>query len=104
MSENNVGGVRVERVVRQPDLFFSYDPNDGFDTHETADQAMAAAEKALDRYRNEAPDGWDEDVTGVCWGEIKQITVETERRPRTDDDICEPCLLEIIDYGLMDAD
>jgi hypothetical protein len=61
--------------------YFSYSPDDGFHAHETAEQAKAAAESALQLYRDEADgDGWDESVTEVCWGEVLQRAKETDRR------------------------
>ena len=96
-------GSNLSETVRQPFRFFSYCPDCLFDIHRTAEEAKQAAEDHLEHYRNEAGDGWSEDVTGVCWGEIKQETVETERRARTDDDMCDPEFAEIVDYGLMDV-
>ena len=96
-------GSELSDLVRQPDRFFSHCPDCGFDTHPTAEKATEAAEGHLDHFREEAGDGWSEDVTGICWGEITQEVVETERRPRTDEDMCSPEFDEIVDYGLMDA-
>lgn len=55
--------------------YFCYDPDTGFDTYETPEQAKEAAEVAIDYYRDNADEGWNEEVCGVCWGEIKQHTV-----------------------------
>ena len=56
--------------------YFAYSPETGFDTYETAAEAKGAAEESLQAYRDVADEGWDEEVTGVCWGEIKQEAVE----------------------------
>ena len=56
--------------------YFAYSPETGFDTYETSAEAKGAAEEALQAYRDVADDMWDEEVTGVCWGEIKQKAVE----------------------------
>lgn len=56
--------------------YFSYSHATGFDTYETAGEAKKAAEESLQAYRDVADDMWDEEVTGVCWGEIKQEAVE----------------------------
>lgn len=56
--------------------YFAYSHETGFDTYETADEAKKAAEESLQAYRDVADDGWDDEVTGVCWGEIKQEAVE----------------------------
>jgi hypothetical protein len=93
----------VEPMVMMPDRFFSYDPDNGFETHQTLEQAKSAAGKCLGSYRDDAHEGWADEVTGICWGEIKQIIAETERRPRTDEDNCDPDLDEFVDYKLVDA-
>lgn len=77
--------------------FFCYDPNGrGFDIFKTAEEAKAAAEKALDDERAEADEGWNEEVERIYWGEIKGHVVEIERRP------AEPGMPfdEIVDYAL----
>lgn len=102
--ETQAAGSELKATVRPPDRFFSYCPECGFDTHPTAETATLAAEDHLEHYRDKAGDGWSEDVTGICWGEIKQEVVETERRPRTDEDNCDPEFDEIVDFGLVDAD
>lgn len=57
--------------------YFCYDPETGFETHNTTEGAKQAAEDAIDYYRDHADEGWSEEVTGVCWGKILQRTVET---------------------------
>jgi hypothetical protein len=60
--------------------WFSYDPEDGLETHDTPEQAKAAAEKSLDEYRdNAAGDGWYENVEMICWGAVHGQVVETKR-------------------------
>jgi len=83
--------------------FFSYDPNDRIRFHDTAEEAKAEAESALDAYRDEAPEGWDENTDEVCWGEVKEQVQETMRRPydpERDHDIDGDCT-EVIDYALL---
>jgi hypothetical protein len=84
--------------------FFSNDPNgDGFCFHETAESAEAAAQNALDQERDAAADdeGWDESVTDICWGEIKQRAVEVERRPSTEEERLSTNHEFFYDYGLV---
>lgn len=51
--------------------FFSYDPlNDGLQFHETLEQAQNKADESLKLYRHKASDGWPEDITEICWGEV----------------------------------
>lgn len=57
--------------------YFCYDPDTGFETYNTPEGAKQAAEEAIDYYRDNADEGWNEEVCGVCWGKINQRTVET---------------------------
>ncbi len=61
--------------------WFSYDDEHGFETHATEEEARKAAAESLDMYRDDAYEGWDEGVTNVCWGRIRQCVVELSRRP-----------------------
>ena len=85
------------------DRFFRYCPNCGLDTFGTAEEAEKDADGCVDHYRDDAPDGWDEDVTQICWGEIKGHTVETERRPYDpeQDFGIDPDCECIVDYGIV---
>ena len=47
--------------------YFSYCPEDGFDTHETLEDALINANDIIPNYLDE---GWSEDVTGVFVGTI----------------------------------
>lgn len=88
--------------------YFSYCNDCGFDTHATAAEAETSADEHLDHYRDDAPDGWSDDVTAICWGEIKGTVQETERRmfdPETDiaQGICEEGV-EMVDYAVLPFD
>lgn len=85
--------------------FFSFDPEGDFELHDTAEQAQAAAQSSLDQYRDEAPDGWNENVDRVCWGEIREQVVETMRRPYDpkQDFFMDPECECVVDYGLVAA-
>lgn len=48
-------------------LFFAYCPESGFEIHETLGGALSDASDAIQNYLE---DGWSEEVTGVCVGEI----------------------------------
>lgn len=84
--------------------YFSYCPEDGIELHETAEQAAEAAQYYLDQEREEACEGWADNVDQICWGELKQRVVETMRRPRTDEDtfISSDCDT-VVDYDLIDV-
>ena len=77
--------------------FFSYDPDDGFELHATADEAKERAQGAIDLYREEASDGWPEEVDGVCWGEVRQQATERDTTAETGQDF------ETCEYDLADA-
>jgi hypothetical protein len=64
-----------------PDRYFSHD-GETYTTHATEAEAQAEAQKAIDWWRDEADEGWDEAVTRVCWGEIREYA---EERPDNTD-------------------
>ena len=79
--------------------FFSFDPEDGFESHDNEEDARARAEKCLARDRDIATtEGWPEQVVRICWGEIRERVAETWSRPATDDDNTD--YDEMADYGL----
>ena len=80
--------------------FFSFDPDDGFETHDTEAEAKARALGAIDLCRDNAGDpdtGWPESVDGICWGEIRQRTVERDTTAETGQDF------ETCDYDLVNV-
>lgn len=83
--------------------YFSYDPDSCFDAHESADDARKCAEETVAYYRDNAGDGWSEHVENVCWGVILSEVEETEKRPRYEDDGCNPDCEFVVDYGLTYA-
>jgi hypothetical protein len=56
--------------------YFAYDPEFGFETYATQELAEAAANKLIADYAENAAEGWDEMVSQVVWGEIKQRATE----------------------------
>lgn len=78
-------------------MFFVYDPNDGIEFYETEERAKAEAEKYIESYRDEAQEGWADEVEGVCWGEVIQHTVQTSCTPAPEGSEFD----EICDYGLQ---
>ena len=77
--------------------FFSYDPDDGFEFHDTEDAAKDRAQAAIDLYREDASEGWAEEVDRVCWGEVRQQAKERDTTAETGQDF------ETCDYELADA-
>ena len=80
--------------------YFSYDPNgDGFTIHNNADEAQKAAENALaEEEKNCVDQGWSDEVTQICWGEIIQHVTESNRRPSDNKQFS-----EYVDYNLVKA-
>jgi hypothetical protein len=65
--------------------FFLYDPDgDGFMFFATAEERDQAAPGVISEYSD---DGWSEEVTGVCAGELTATTHQTgvEHKPRRED-------------------
>ncbi len=92
----------------KPQWFFAWDPVNGdFDTFATVEEAAACAEKHLDWARDEAPDGWPEDTTGICYGQILGEVIESERRAVTDEDRSnlgiEAYIDELVNYELVEV-
>jgi hypothetical protein len=64
-----------------PYKYFSYDYEDGFEFHKTQDEAIKRATLLLEYYRDNSGDGWNEDISDLCWGEIKQIATMCNIEP-----------------------
>lgn len=54
--------------------YFAYCPDSGFETFKTKEEAIKYAQDAIDWFRDEACEGWDESVEHVCWGKVIQET------------------------------
>jgi hypothetical protein len=79
--------------------FFSFDPEDGFERHETEEKARACAEKCLARDRDIATtDGWPEEVVRICWGEIRERVANVFSHEVEDED--GTSWVGVADYGL----
>ncbi|MGJ3447071.1 hypothetical protein [Enterobacter sp. PTB] len=81
--------------------YFSYGSEHNFEWHKTAEEAVEAAEAAIDDYRGDACDGWSEEVDSVCWGIIMQSSTKVGERPRNEDDRCDHAINTICDYALL---
>lgn len=67
--------------------YFSHTPDNGFERHATAAEAIKVCRSELDEMRHEAMDvGWDETVSEICWGHIEEVVVETDRLQRPPDE------------------
>lgn len=110
------GAVASSDLLGHSETWFSYDPGDGFETHDTESEARKRAEDALQYYKDEAPsDGWSEEVTQVCWGKCAQkveLLWRKDRPPKDqlDESNCDKDGLawgeldEMCDYGLCPND
>lgn len=85
--------------------WFSYDAEgDGFRLHDAEEEARTAAQRALEQRRDEAADGWSEDVESICWGKVHQAVVLTSSIDTADDPDCSSRFDSIDDYDLLDVD
>lgn len=67
--------------------YFSFDPDDGFSFHKTEEEAKKRCLEAFEYFETEAAgDGWPENVSEVCWGEIRgrATLIESIDRPPKD--------------------
>jgi len=74
--------------------YWSYD-GDTVETHDTAAKAQAHAQAGLDSYRDDAWEGWAEEVECIMWGRVVEQVVETSREEVNEDGDC------VVDYSLV---
>jgi hypothetical protein len=68
-------------------MWFSYDPNcNGFMFHATEAEAKEAAEDALEFERDEADEGWSEEVDRICWGKVNARAMMTDLHTKREDE------------------
>lgn len=77
--------------------YFAYDPDMGFETFATEQEAINFANEVIDDYRDAADEGWDDLVEQVCWGEVKQVAIMDSKKPGPGAAFCYSC-----DYVLGD--
>ncbi|MEO0797181.1 MAG: hypothetical protein AAFX93_18665 [Verrucomicrobiota bacterium] len=54
-------------------MYYSYDPNDGIEFHDTAHEAQSRADDAIEAARYHAADSdwhWHENESEICWGKV----------------------------------
>jgi len=82
--------------------FFSYGSDSGFEEHDSAEKAIAAADADIDYYRGDACDGWSEETDQTVWGVILQRATMIDERPRTEEDsYLGSHISSICDYALL---
>lgn len=58
--------------------FFMYSDDSGFETYKTQEDAIKAAQEMIDVCREDAYDGWPEEVDTIRWGVVIQQATETD--------------------------
>ncbi|EOC1196094.1 hypothetical protein AAAW47_001258 [Cronobacter sakazakii] len=84
-----------------PQGFFAYGSECGYEEFETAEKAMEFAEAEIADYRDQACDGWSDEVGSVVWGIVMQRASMTGLRPVKEDDNAPSHIEEFCDYALL---
>jgi len=79
--------------------YFVYSSWDGFELFETEQEAKEHAEGILQVEQDNSGDGWHPDVLKLCWGLLKERTVQTNVRQKADE-----CMCGESEYGYDDCD
>lgn len=99
--ETNLAALAAENAaLKAGAMYFSYGSEFSFECHKTAEEAIAAAEAAIDDYRGDACDGWSEEVESICWGVIIQQATKVGERKRRKCDRVSPWIERVCDYEL----
>lgn len=91
----------AELEAIKPIGYFAYDTDGGFTNHETAERAQEEAQNAIEYFRENACDGWSDEVDSVCWGAIMQEANKVDERPVTSEDKCASHIEFYCDYALL---
>ncbi|EFP0881626.1 ead/Ea22-like family protein [Escherichia coli] len=99
--ETNLAALAAENAaLKAGAMYFSYGSEFSFECHKTAEEAIAAAEAAIDDYRGDACDGWSEEVESICWGVIIQQATKVGERKKRKCDRVSPWIERVCDYEL----
>lgn len=99
--ETNLAALVAENAgLKAGAMYFSYGSEFSFECHKTAEDAIAAAEAAIDDYRGDACDGWSEEVESICWGVIIQQATKVGERKKRKCDRVSPWIERVCDYEL----
>lgn len=72
-SEQQLAAVVAENAGLKCEMtYFAFAPEYGFDYFANKQDAIDTAQAEIDAYRDDAFDGWDEDVRRVSWGVVIQ--------------------------------
>lgn len=91
----------AELEAIKPIGYFAYDTDGGFTNHDTAERAQEEAQNAIEYFRENACDGWSDEVDSVCWGAIIQQAEKVDERPVTSEDKCASHIECYCDYALL---
>lgn len=64
--------VAENAALKDGATYFAYSPEYGFDYFKDKQSAIDTAQGEIDAYREDAEDGWSEDVQRVSWGGVIQ--------------------------------
>ncbi|WP_128602037.1 hypothetical protein [Pantoea wallisii] len=84
-----------------PQGFFAYGGDCGYEEFKTADEARKFANEEIAYYREQACDGWSDEVGGVVWGIVMQRATMTGLRAVEEGDNCAEGFTEWCDYTLL---
>lgn len=71
--QQKLDAVLAENVIQKSGVtYFAFAPEYGFDYFTNKQDAINVAQAEIDQYREDAFDGWDEDVRRVSWGIVIQ--------------------------------
>lgn len=84
-----------------PQVFFAYGGDCGYEEFKTAEEAREFADEEIASYREQACDGWSDEVGGVVWGIVMQRATMTGLRPVEEGDNCAEGFTEWCDYTLL---
>lgn len=100
--QQKLDAVLAENVMLKNGIgFFSYSPDSGLEEHDSAEEAIEVARIEIGCYRDNACDGWAEEVEQVVWGVILQRATMTDLRSVNEDDNCAEWAEEWCDYTLL---
>lgn len=87
-------------------MFYSYDPEDGIEFHDTAEEAKARAERALADAEFSAADSdwnWQENEDQISWGEVRGKVFVHDRDLTPEEKELNPEWESIREIGLEDV-
>jgi hypothetical protein len=71
--------------------YFSYDHDEGLELHDTLDKAKSRAEECFQLDRDNAGDGWHDEVSTICYGivigKVTEISRESAENKPYDEEV-----------------